>query len=146
MKFKRLAVVLAAIFFCWNFPGQAQVWTSTNIYNNWTSIAMTSDGSQIAAAGNLGGIYTSLNGGASWMNAGSPGFGRPVLAASTNGNNLVAAFFDGQIYTSANWGQNWTPSLAPVDYWNCLASSWDGTRLAADLTQLLCHQEPVRLI
>ena len=133
MKFIRLAVVIAAIFLRGGFPGQAwgQVWTSTNIFNNWTSIAMTSDGSKIAAAGNLGGIYTSLNSGASWANGGSPAFGQPVLATSTNGNNLVAAFFNGQIFTSPNWGQGWTPSLAPVDDWNCLASSWDGTRLAA---------------
>jgi bisphosphoglycerate-dependent phosphoglycerate mutase len=48
---------LTAIFIRWGFPGQAlgQVWNSANIFGNWTSIAMTSDGTKIAAAGNLGG-------------------------------------------------------------------------------------------
>lgn len=111
----------------------AQVWTSTNLLGNWTSVAMSADGSKIAAASYLGGIYTSTNGGTNWESAGMPEPGRPVLAASANGSNLVAAFFDGHIYTSSNWGanSNWVQSGAPANYWNCLAASADGTRLVA---------------
>ena len=110
----------------------AQSWVATNIYNNWTSLAITADGSMIAAGSFLGGIYTSTDGGTNWMAAGSPDSSHlPVLAASTNGGNLYAAFFGGGIYGSTNWGTNWTPSSAQVDNWNCLAASADGTRLVA---------------
>ena len=80
-------------------PGAAQSWTATNLYNNWISLAMTSDGGKIAAASFPGGIYTSTDGGSNWLADGSPDLNHaPVLAASTNGGNLVAAFFGGGVY------------------------------------------------
>ena len=88
----------------------AQSWTATNIYNSWTSVAISSDGSKIAADSFLGGIYTSTNGGTNWQNVGSPEQNQSsVLASSTNGGNLVAAFYNGGIYSSTNWGFSWVP-------------------------------------
>jgi photosystem II stability/assembly factor-like uncharacterized protein len=135
MKSKRLASVFAVVCVCLAIMmGQvsAQSWlATTNIFNNWTSVAITADGTQIAASSFLGGIYTSTDGGTNWQSVGSPDEShRSVLASSTNGSSLVAAFYGGGIYGSADWGLTWTPLPAPVDNWNSLASSWDGTRLA----------------
>ena len=134
MKSKPLAFALAAfcLLLAASIPVIAQSWAATNIYNNWTSVTVSADGSKIAADSFLGGIYTSTDGGTNWMEDVSPDQAHwSVLASSTNGGALVSAFFDGGIYTSTNWGLGWAPSSAPVDNWNCLASSWDGTHLAA---------------
>jgi hypothetical protein len=113
-------------------PASAQSWSATNIYNDWTALAVTADGSKIAAASFIGDFYTSADGGATWLDVASPDQEHwPVLAGSADGGNLVAAFYGGAIYISANWGGSWQPSSAPVDHWNCLASSADGTKLVA---------------
>ncbi len=133
MKLEKFTIVLVAVCVLFGLLGRAsgQIWSSTNIVENWTSLAMSADGSKIAAASFLGGIYTTTNAGTSWTNIPSLEPEKPVLATSTNGGNLVVAFFDGRIFTSPDWGMTWIQSAAPVDYWNCLASSWDGTKLVA---------------
>ena len=142
MKFSPLHFILnslltVALGLYLALPGRAtaQSWTSTNLFNDWTSLAMTSDGRQIAADSFLGGIYTSTDGGNTWTEVGVPDFNHwSVLAAAANGGNLVAAYNGGGIYTSPDWGLDWQSSGAPVDNWTCLASSWDGTRLVAGVS------------
>ena len=135
MKFNRL--VRIQIAFCWVlalFAGRvaAQSWTPGNLYNHWTSVVMSADGSKIAADAFLGGFSTSTNGGTNWLNSTSPDASHwSVLATSTNGGNLLAAFKGGGIYVSSNWAGSWTPSHAPVDPWNCAALSADGSRAVA---------------
>ena len=129
-------ITLAVMFAFLMVPGKsalAQSWKSTNILGNWTSVAVSGSGSDIAAAAFLGSIYTSTNGGTNWISAGALEPDRPVLAASENGSNLVMAYFDGNIYTSPDWGANtnWVESAAPVEPWNCLAISGDGSRVVA---------------
>ena len=134
MRFNLLAWVLVSGCLQLVTPPQthAQSWTATNIYNNWTSVAATADGSKIAAASFIGDFYTSTDAGTNWLATSSPDPSQwPVLAASADGDNLAAAFYGGAIYTSANWGGTWQPSAAPIDRWNCLASSADGTKFAA---------------
>jgi photosystem II stability/assembly factor-like uncharacterized protein len=132
-KFKLATLLMLGFVFIERPYAFAQSWTSTNLSNNWTSVAISAGGRQIAAASYLGGIYTSTNGGTNWTDAGVLEPGRAVLAAAANGSNLVAAFFDGNIYTSPNWGanSNWVQSGAPLNYWNCLAASADGSKIVA---------------
>ena len=133
MKLRRLFLLAVGGLFL-ALPGRlpAQTWTATNIFNNWTSLAMTADGGKIAADSFLGGIYTSTDGGTNWLEVAAPDpLHWSVLAAATNGGNLVAAFYGGGLYTSADWGLHWLSSAAQTDDWNCLAASWDGTQLVA---------------
>jgi hypothetical protein len=135
-KFKLKAITLLSALLAGVVGGErawAQSWMSTNLLGNWTSVAMAANGSEIAAASYLGGIYTSTNGGTNWTGSGMLDPGRPVLAASATGSNLVAAFFDGNIFTSSNWGanSNWVQTSAPINYWNCLAASADGSQVLA---------------
>ena len=66
----------------------AQSWTATNIYNNWTSVVMSSDGTEIAADSYRGGIFTSLDGGTNWQYVGAPDQTHwSVLAAAGDGGN-----------------------------------------------------------
>ena len=115
-------------------PGQAsaQPWSyTTNLVENWTSLAMSSDGGKIAASSFISGVFTSTDGGTTWTNVGSPDPIHWSALVSADGGNLVAAFYEGGIYTSTNWGVDWLPSSAPTNAWNCLAASADGTRLVA---------------
>ena len=93
MKLRRLFLLAVGGLFL-ALPGRlpAQTWTATNIFNNWTSLAMTADGGKIAADSFLGGIYTSTDGGTNWLEVAAPDpLHWSVLAAATNGGNLVAA-------------------------------------------------------
>lgn len=113
-------------------PVFAQTWNAANIYGNWTSVAMSGDGSRIAAASFLTGLFTSTDGGTNWGEVPAPDpTDFAVLGSSANGDVLAAVFYNGGIYTSANWGTNWIQAQAPTDYWNCLASSADGARWVA---------------
>ncbi len=128
-----MVLVMLGIWCSGRERAQAQSWSSTNLFGDWTSLVVSADGSKMAAAAYLGGIYTSTNGGTNWMGAGLLESGRPVLAASANGSVLAAAFDEGNIYTSSNWGanSNWIESGAPVNEWNCLAASGDGSKFVA---------------
>ena len=129
-----VAVLAVALALFLGMPGlvSGQTWTATNIYNNWTSVAMTSDGTKIVADAFIGGIYTSTNSGTNWQYNVAPDQNHwSVLTTSTNGGNLAAAYFGGGIYISTNWASSWNASKAQNDNWNCLASSADGSKMAA---------------
>jgi photosystem II stability/assembly factor-like uncharacterized protein len=110
----------------------SQSWTSTNFYNNYTSLAATSDGGQIAVASLFSGMVTSTNAGASWTLLGTPDLGdSAALACSAGGESLVAAFHSGGIYNSPDWGITWQQTGAQTNAWNCLALSADGATVLA---------------
>src|SRR5580658_9939992 len=73
----------------------AQTWNPANISGDLTSVVISSEGSEIAAAAFPGEIYTSTDGGTTWQDeTNSPDqIDSPVLASSSNGDNLVAAFY-----------------------------------------------------
>jgi len=80
---------------------------------NWTSVAMSSDGSKLAAVATthtaVGRIYTSTDKGASWARRTSGGNrGWQSIAVSSNGDKLAAVANNGHIYTATNSGATWT--------------------------------------
>jgi photosystem II stability/assembly factor-like uncharacterized protein len=109
-----------------------QTWKETSApWENWYSIASSSNGTNIFAAGYYS-VWCSTNVGQSWY-AYAPGPNPGVwnkVACSTNGTKLLAADLI-QLYTSTNSGLNWNLTSAPSNYWRSIASSADGTKLVA---------------
>jgi hypothetical protein len=116
-------------------------WTQTTApSNNWGSIALSADGSQVAAAAaNLGGkgsIFTSPDAGVTWVQTSAPSNTWGSIASSADGSKLVAAVDypqKGLIYTSTNSGATWISNSAPncPGGWVQVASSADGVKLVA---------------
>ena len=105
-------------------------------------VALSADGTKIAATSLGGSIYTSTNLGVTWMSNGVPSLNLMAIVSSADGDKLVVAagekpafgifpITNGPIYVSTNSGAAWTVTGAPTNYWSCVASSADGTRLAA---------------
>ncbi|HTX20834.1 MAG TPA: sialidase family protein [Candidatus Aquilonibacter sp.] len=105
--------------------------------NLWNCVALSADGSKLVAVSesgpdSLGSIYTSPDGGTTWVSNNVVNTNWSSCASSADGTMLVAVANGGAIYTSTNSGAIWTQSTnAPALYWNCVASSADGTKLAA---------------
>ena len=132
-------------------------WIETSAPNtNWTCVASSADGTKLVAGSasrfdyqvgawvGEGGIYRSLDSGATWEKTSAPAVNWSCVAASADGSKLVAAVnrlgivpaFGGEppggmIYTSTNSGVTWTPCHAPATGWDSVACSADGTRLVA---------------
>lgn len=110
-------------------------WTQTSApWENWTSVALSSDGTKLVAAGHFG-IWKSTDGGLTgtfYSQQFHPGVGYwKTVALSTNGSLLVATDIV-QIYTSINAGiYPWNLTSAPINQWSAIASSADGTKLVA---------------
>ncbi len=96
---------------------------------NWSSVASSADGSQLAAAVNGGQIYTSSDFGGHWI-ARDTNRNWSSIASSSDGTKLVAAKYGGQIYTSTDSGTTWTAQATNAN-WTSVASSSDGTKLVA---------------
>ena len=117
------------VFYKWQaheFPGPAY----------WSTIASSSDGTKLVAAGDY--LFTSTDSGATWsrrLAAGSRGW--KSVASSSDGTKLVAAEDcdsndGGYIYTSNDSGATWTPQTGSGRReWRAVASSSDGTKLVA---------------
>lgn len=103
---------------------------------NWADIAVSSDGSRLAATTSRNYIYTSADGGATWTErtgAGSRSWS--FIVSSSAGLRLAATGTgsgNGFIYTSADGGETWTERTgAGSRNWYPLASSADGLTLCA---------------
>ena len=116
------------------------VWENVIVGNkDWSSIAMSSDGTKLAAAVSGGHIYTSSNSGATWTDHSSGAIAGnkdwSSIAMSSDGTKLAAAVSGGHIYTSSNSGATWTDRSSGViagnKGWWSIAMSSDGTKLAA---------------
>ncbi len=116
-------------------------WTQTSAPTNelWESIASSADGTKLAAVDDGGGIYTSTNGGATWIQTSAPsavGTGSAWLsiASSSDGVKLAAVLDGGGIWTSTNAGVTWAQTSAPDNGLAPIPSSSDGTKLAAGVS------------
>jgi hypothetical protein len=110
-------------------------WTANTDSWNWTSVAMSADGSKIVATsiGRNNPIYVSTNYGATWSATAAPNEYWWSVASSADGNRIVAVSVipDGHIITSTNSGTTWNVTSAPDTNWCSVASSADGSTLVA---------------
>jgi len=113
-------------------------WSSTGATlqsGYWADIASSADGSRLIAAADVGGVYTSHDGGANWFSNNVPGASRwDSVAITYDGTKMVAAgnnFSAGPICVSTNSGSTWTQTSAPISQWCSVASSADGSMLLA---------------
>jgi hypothetical protein len=123
-------------------------WTQTGTKQHWNSVASSSDGTKLVAAGggpdtDAGGaytggacIYTSADSGATWTQTTAPRLSWAPVASSADGTKLVAVAVGHGIYTSADSGATWTQTTAPDPFWQSVASSANGTKLVAVSTDL----------
>lgn len=111
-------------------PGGSNLsWTNKGFPDNWTAVAMSSDGTRQVAASDLGNLYVSTDGGSSWIlrRTGAPWTG---VASSADGLKLAACSNGGAIHLSTDGGVTWTTD-GSSRAWAAIASSADGTRLVA---------------
>ena len=147
MKFS-MPIWLSMAALCGTSTAFAQTWFQTSApITNWVSIASSADGTKLAAAVSLGGIWTSTNSGNSWLETGAPRSAWLRLVSSADGTRLAAIgeptlmpgppfTYTGSFYSSTNSGTTWNsnnlpslPKFGANSYG--LASSADGRRLAA---------------
>jgi hypothetical protein len=123
-------------------------WMPTTAPTNiWVSVAISADGSKLAAAvgndnttnGNF--IYISTNSGTDWILSHAPtNVPWASLASSADGSKMVAGGnfsrigsgnIQGSVYTSTNSGMDWRLNNVPPAQWLAVASSADGAKLIA---------------
>ncbi len=104
-------------------------WTPREIYQSWTGIASSADGTKLVAVAHFGQIYTSIDSGATWT-ARENSRRWTSVASSADGTKLIAAVDNGKLYVSGNSGVTWLESENNRD-WVSVASSADGTKLVA---------------
>ncbi len=112
----------------------SQTWTQTSApLTNWTCVAISADGTKLAATMAPGGIYISTNSGNSWRqcaNAPVSTYRWSSIACSADGSKLVAtsdshapvAAFPGWVYISTSSGANWAQASAPGGIMNWATS------------------------
>lgn len=107
-------------------------------FTAWSSVKVSADGKRIAAVryGSLAGVFTSEDGGVTWverMGAGSRSWG--LLAMDETGMRIAVAIGSGStgfIYTSADGGVTWeTRTAAGNRAWRTLDMSGDGSSIVA---------------
>ena len=132
--------------------------TSTNAGTSWTQTSTptpagnlgyftsSTDGTRCAVLG-VEGMYSSTDGGATWIEAATPPIKWTALEASADGTRLAAAatiwagwdpvangtlWTAGGVYTSWDAGRSWLQSDAPDDRaWSTIACSADGSQWLA---------------
>jgi len=107
----------------------SDTWTARENSRAWLSIALSADGTKMAAVPRFGQIYTSSDAGETWKAREANREWRSI-ASSADGIKMAAVVENGQIYTSTDSGATWTPRES-VRKWNSIASSADGMKLAA---------------
>ncbi|MCB1237753.1 MAG: cadherin-like beta sandwich domain-containing protein, partial [Verrucomicrobiae bacterium] len=97
------------------------------------TIAMSDDGLKLAMAHFGGQIYTSTDGGETWIPRAGAGLRNWVsIAMSADGAKLAAAENGGQIYLSTDGGVTWAAAAAAGSRgWISVAASADGMKLVA---------------
>ncbi len=102
--------------------------------NGWMAVACAADGQNFAAAAYQGGLYTSTNGGATWISNAAPVKPWNSIASSADGTKLAATcqLGNGQLWT--NSGTSWSATSLPTSSttgYGSVSSSADGSRLVA---------------
>jgi hypothetical protein len=101
-------------------------------YWQYDNFAMSADGMKILANMTNGYIWTSINGGSTWVQRTSDTTRSwYATASSDDGVKFVAAVGSGYIYTSTDSGATWTQRGTTTRPWFKLTSSSDGVNLAA---------------
>jgi hypothetical protein len=133
-------LLFSRAFAQWTPPPAAQLWSPSGAPSgyNWSGIACSADGAKLVAiggfGGNLAGIYTSPDGGASWTQTSAPSNLWMAVASSSDGTKLAAAEEynnGGAIFVSADSGATWTMTSAQGIPWSAVASSTNGSVLIA---------------
>jgi len=93
----------------------------------WSGTASSASGNRIAAIANPGGVYLSVDGGATWSRTTLPSTTWTQVQMSTDGTRIMAVG-DGALYVSANGGQTWT-RRAETTYWQAVHASDNGQRI-----------------
>jgi photosystem II stability/assembly factor-like uncharacterized protein len=111
-------------------------WTTTSVpvSSALSSVASSLDGKKIAVGGIGTYIYTSTDGGTTWVARTTSGSRNWfAITSSADGTKLAAADGNqGYIYTSTDSGATWTARTGPGGRsWTAIASSADGTKLIA---------------
>lgn len=97
---------------------EGESWAATAYLSSVLSVAVDPFGRDRVYVGSPGGgVFRSLDGGASWTPAGSELQGQPVAALTvdpTDGDKLYAGSNNGTFFRSIDGGQNWSPSTGPT--------------------------------
>ena len=109
--------------------GMALEWTARGPVGNWVGLASSSDGARIVAASSSGELYTSSDGGATWVKR-LVGQAWSSVASSSDGLRLLAASNGGALYLSSDGGVTWSDD-GSARAWTSVASSADGSHLVA---------------
>ncbi|MEY4440435.1 MAG: hypothetical protein RLY49_61 [Candidatus Parcubacteria bacterium] len=107
---------------------------SGNYSGYWKAITSSTDGMNLAAYNeNTGYIYTSTDGGVTWIEQTSAGARNwTSITSSADGTKLAAVAQYEYVYTSTDGGVTWTEQTsAGAKEWMSIISSADGTKLAA---------------
>lgn len=107
-------------------------WSSTSATEYasiWQAVAMSYDGTRLAAAASNNDIYISTNSGSAWSAITTPSGKWSSIASSSDGTRLVAGMLTGYIYTFLN-GVEITAKSTGVEI-TSVASSANGTNLIA---------------
>lgn len=113
------------------FTGNPSSKNKSDISGNWSSICSNSDGTNLAACINPGGIYTSTDNGSSWnLTDASNNLAWTSICSDSTGQYLAACAYNNGIYTSQNYGINWSLQYSYVVTWNSICSDSTGQYLA----------------
>src|SRR2546421_786941 len=113
--------------------GVGATWVGRETVRNWTGIASSTNGLDLAAVVYGKFIYLSTNGGVTWAPPPvSPSKNWLCIASSADGQRLIAGPENDNVFISSDFGQSWGQRTAPgVRVWTGVASSLDGTNLVA---------------
>ena len=109
--------------------GRSDAWMPRGGEQEWTCVASSADGRNLAAGVWDGRLHVSEDFGASWTLREEVRRWR-ALASSADGRRLVAAVEDGRIHVSDDGGTTWVARENPRR-WSAVTSSADGRILAA---------------
>jgi hypothetical protein len=93
-----------------------------------TSLSASANGRRLAGVASGRGVYSSLDGGATWVSNSLPANSSwYAVAGSADGTELTALGQKSIIYSTTNGGAQWVTNIAPALIWSGAASSADGS-------------------
>ena len=105
-------------------------WTARDSAREWSAVAISDDGTKLAATVNNGQIYTASSGALGTWTARDSARNWTGIKLSSNGSVGVACdtgSTGGYLYTSSDSGATWT-ARDSTRLWSCVAMSADGTK------------------
>lgn len=100
----------------------------------WDNVACSADGMKIAATVQTGYIWTSTDGGNTWLQRTSGPYYNWYggVAWSGDGSKLIVGGYPGYIWISTDDGANWEQQTDPGSRpWGCIACSYNGGKIIA---------------